>query len=454
MLLALVALAGCGSDEGSKASADAERDEAANDGSTDVGATDGGSDAGDETGPIPPSISRAQEAAIGTISPRTMRDDVDFLADDALGGRLPASPGHRIAREYLVERMQEIGLTPFGDDGGYFHEYESDRVPRGDMMVDEEGRIVPQPPVGTGYNIVGLVPGSDPALAHEMLVLMAHYDHLGVEDDGTVFNGAFDNAAGVALALEVGRALLEAPPRRSVVILISDEEETRLNGAKNWISDPPVPPEDIVLGISGDPLGRRILPDYGVILLSGLERSPELLEFWRQTVDFAESDVFFVHRGAIPVFASDQDRFHAADMPIPAAWFINPGMSFYHTTDDTADTIDYRILLDSARYMARCLAFAGNTNMRWDYLGTPEIAADAMRDIRELPLGMLGSSVLAEHERERIEQIIADADMVIEADSIDVLGSANLWFVEAVGFIAFQLPRTHPGVLPPPFPGE
>ncbi|MFT6400138.1 MAG: hypothetical protein ACJAYU_004908 [Bradymonadia bacterium] len=236
------------------------------------------------------------------------------------------------------------------------------------------------------------------------------------------------------------------------MILITDEEEGGLNGAEAWIADPPVPSESIVLGVSADPLGRRILPDYGVLLLIGFERSPALQEFWRQTQDFAESDVIFVHRNAIPIFGSDQDAFHSADVPVPAAWFINPGMSFYHTPDDEAETIDYRILLDSAQYMARCLAFAGSTSERWDYVGEPPLAGAAAADLLLLMEGVLTSEELTDPEVSRVNRIIGEIDEIIEADSIDVVGPVELWLVEVVGFIAFELPREHPGQVPPPFP--
>jgi hypothetical protein len=389
-----------------------------------------------------------------TISPTTMRDDMEFLASDELGGRIPGSPGHAAARVYIRDRMEEIGLVPGGDDGGYEWVYETNRRPDGDRMLNEDGEVVQRPLVTAGYNYIGVIPGSDPDLAHEHLVLMGHYDHLGVQEDGSIYNGAFDDTSGVIVALEVGRALLSAPPRRSVIILITDEEEAGLMGAERWIANPTIPIEDVVLGVSGDPLGRRILPDYGVILMAGFERSPELLQFWRQTVDFAESDVIFIHRRAIPVFASDQDEFHNAEFPVPAAWFINPGMTFYHTTDDTAETIDYRMMLDSARYIARSLIFAGNTDERWDYVGEPLIDGESALDFRGLPEGMLTSEVLEDWEREDLEDIIETANEAIEADSIDVVGNPMFWFIETVGFLAFELPKSHPGLVPPPFPGE
>lgn len=86
------------------------------------------------------------------------------------------------------------------------------------------------------------------------------------------------------------------------------------------------------------------------------------------------------------------------------------------------------------------------------YIGEPEIDAEFALDFRALPEGLLTSEVLTASERRRLERIIDDADAVVEADSLDVLGSPPLWFVETVGFIAFELSREHPGAVPPPFP--
>ena len=69
-----------------------------------------------------------------------------------------------------------------------------------------------------GTNVVATIPGTNPELADEYIVVMAHYDHLGVTPDGEIYNGAFDNATSVAMALEVARVLLEAEvqPQRSI----------------------------------------------------------------------------------------------------------------------------------------------------------------------------------------------------------------------------------------------
>ncbi len=104
-------------------------------------------------------------------------------------------------------------------------------------------------------NVVGVLPGSDAALAGEYVVLTAHLDHVGV---GTavrgdrVYNGAMDNATGVAAVLEVARALQAAKPRRSVLFALVTGEEKGLLGSKYLAARPPVPTEQMVANFNLD----------------------------------------------------------------------------------------------------------------------------------------------------------------------------------------------------------
>lgn len=105
-------------------------------------------------------------------------------------------------------------------------------------------------------NVVGLLPGADPALRGEHVVITAHLDHVGVgRPDATgddIFNGAGDNASGTAVLLEVARALAANPPRRSVIFVAATAEERGLVGADYFIHKPPVPAAHIVANINLD----------------------------------------------------------------------------------------------------------------------------------------------------------------------------------------------------------
>jgi len=98
----------------------------------------------------------------------------------------------------------------------------------------------------TSYNVVGAVEGSDPDVADEYIIFMAHWDHFGVGepvDGDSIYNGANDNAAGVASMLEIAEAwrLAQPAPRRSVLFIATTAEEAGLLGATHYVNNPPVP---------------------------------------------------------------------------------------------------------------------------------------------------------------------------------------------------------------------
>lgn len=106
-------------------------------------------------------------------------------------------------------------------------------------------------------NVVGILPGSDPALKNEVVVLMGHLDHLGIDEGAKgadkLYNGAMDNASGVAILLEVARTLAEGRrPKRSVMVFTPTAEEKGLLGAEYFAASPPVPAERIVAAVNMD----------------------------------------------------------------------------------------------------------------------------------------------------------------------------------------------------------
>ncbi|MBZ4410647.1 M28 family peptidase [Myxococcus sp. XM-1-1-1] len=107
----------------------------------------------------------------------------------------------------------------------------------------------------TSPNVVGLLPGSDPALAGEYVVLTAHLDHVGVGqpvDGDNLYNGAMDNATGVAAVLEVARALTARKPGRSVLFVLVTGEEKGLLGSRYFALRPTVPADTLVANFNLD----------------------------------------------------------------------------------------------------------------------------------------------------------------------------------------------------------
>jgi hypothetical protein len=107
-------------------------------------------------------------------------------------------------------------------------------------------------------NVIGIVEGSHPVLKNECVVFMAHYDHLGIDNKGDVFNGADDNGSGMVTLLEVAEAFMsmKEKPKRSIVFLWVTAEEVGLLGSKYYIENPVFPIEKTIACINIDMAGR------------------------------------------------------------------------------------------------------------------------------------------------------------------------------------------------------
>ena len=110
-----------------------------------------------------------------------------------------------------------------------------------------------------GYNVVGRIPGSDPTLKDEFIILGAHHDHVGVGDDGKIFFGADDNASGTTALLELSEAFQtnRIKPRRSILLAAWAAEEIGLLGSRHYVRNPPVPLEKTAAMIQMDMIGRN-----------------------------------------------------------------------------------------------------------------------------------------------------------------------------------------------------
>ena len=145
-----------------------------------------------------------------------------------------------------------------------------------ELGIDSRIKVESKHRVLTSDNVVGILPGNDPILADEYVILMAHLDHDGVkptpeEGDDEVFNGAMDNAAGISALLEVARLLRESPPKRSVIFLAVTAEEKGLNGSDYFARKPTVPADKMVAAVNLDmPIATYEFQDF---IAFGAERS-------------------------------------------------------------------------------------------------------------------------------------------------------------------------------------
>jgi len=307
---------------------------------------------GPSTAPTPPPVVSAGE----------VREIVGALAADSMEGRRTGTPGSARAARFLAGRMRSYGLEP-GGDSSYFQRvpYEVVRGPEGEVLrlpgangADSAGveRV-------TDYNLVGLIRGTDSAMRDEAVVLGAHFDHLGigkpVEGD-SIYNGADDDASGVATVLAAAQALAQAPPRRTVIVLLTSGEEFGVLGTQ-WYADHPVfPLSRTIAGLQVEMVGRPDSLTGGPdrLWLTGYERSTV-----GETLTTAGLPIVPDPRPSFRFFERS-DNIVFALRGIPAHTLSSFGMhSDYHQPSDEVDRIDFAHLgraADQVTRAARLLA--------------------------------------------------------------------------------------------------
>lgn len=210
------------------------------------------------------------------------------LADDSMQGRRTGSEGAVRAARWIAGQMQSIGLTPAGDSGFF------QRVPLLQTQRTMGGQVRQVPALAAsfaaldtvpaerrlpGANVVAIMRGSDPGLAHEAVLVDAHYDHLGIGpavDGDSIFNGADDDASGTVAVLEIARVFAAGPrPKRSVIFLATTGEEVGLLGTRWYIQHPVVSLDSTVANLEIEMIGRpdSLAGGRGKGWLTGYERS-------------------------------------------------------------------------------------------------------------------------------------------------------------------------------------
>ncbi len=282
---------------------------------------------------------------VPTLDSARLLSDLSVLAHDSMEGRAPGSLGSLRAQAFLERSLTEAGTEPVGD--GYRHAFE----------WSGQG----------GVNLVGLVPGL--ADSSQVIVLTAHYDHLGIRA-GEIYNGADDNASGAAALLEIARQIAASPLQHSLLLALVDAEEAGLQGARALVADPVVPLDRISLNVNLDMVART----DGVLWAGGAYHTPALRPVLERIADRAPLVLRLGHdRPGAPegddwTDASDHAPFHRVG--IPFVYFGVEDHADYHRATDDFERIDpgeylaaVRTILMALRALDGALPLEGN-NLR------------------------------------------------------------------------------------------
>lgn len=255
-------------------------------------------------------------------------EDVKELTDSELTqGRLPGSAGSVAAQDYIIDRISEYAQGPMNGSGdnSYKQFYNG------------------------GTNILALIPGTD--LAHEYVIIGAHYDHLGSncstsESANVVCDGAGDNASGVAAVIDIAKRITddEFQGRRSLLFAFWDQEEFGLLGSQHFVNNPIVPLSQVTSYINFDILGINTMPSLtGISLVIAAESGGSLLQnavqrsLNRSNLAYRKLTASFGNR------LSDHTNFLNAS--VPSVFFTDGIGSCYHTAQDEHSVVDFAKLL-------------------------------------------------------------------------------------------------------------
>ena len=320
-------------------------------------------------------IGAAPLADAGRPRDERLADLLSTLAADSMEGRRTGTAGAHRAAAFLAAELERYGIEPAGTDG-YFQPVPMARVTTQTQNGARERLVLPSAEVDFDtipaerlltreVNVVGIIRGSDPEVAHEAVVLGAHFDHVGIgaavaDAAGvldSIYNGADDDGSGTVAVLEIARELSTgAPPRRTVVILLSTAEEVGLLGTRWYIENPVVPMEQTVADLQIEMIGRpdELAGGFGRGWLTGYERTTmgdQLAAAGSPIVADARPEMNFF-------FRSDNIAF--ARLGIPAHTLSSYNMhEDYHQPSDEVEAVDFAhmaALVDAAVQAVRFLA--------------------------------------------------------------------------------------------------
>ena len=264
--------------------------------------------------------------------PVSMKEDVAYLASDSLMGREVGTPGELMAADYVAKRFKQMGLQPKGSDGYY-----QDFAFKPSVNPHEEVEAVDTLGDGmvSGRNVVGY---RDNGASHTV-VIGAHFDHLGMGGEGSLFrgeaaihNGADDNASGVAMMMNLADRLQGVNTNSNYLFIGFSGEEKGLLGSAFYVRNPTIDTKKVRYMINLDMVGR--LKD-STVAVNGVGTSPG----FKQTL-FANNDLgLTVSEFESGIGPSDFTSFYLADIPVLS--FFTGQHEDYHKPSDDSDKLNY-----------------------------------------------------------------------------------------------------------------
>lgn len=275
------------------------------------------------------------ESGLSTeITPEDIGTHITYLADDALQGREAGTEFEAVAANYIADHFREFGLEPAGMDQTYFHEFtintEVLRNPHA-SNDDESGEK------RLAKNVAGYISGT--SNTDELIIIGAHFDHLGYGEFGSLYrgeenkihNGADDNASGTAGVLELAQYFAENKPQTNMLFLAFSGEEMGLLGSQAFVEEPSVDISNALAMINMDMIGRM---DNDRMMVFGIGTA----EDWPVIMEAANTDSLDIDLVKDGTGSSDHTSFYYKNMPV--LHYFTDTHADYHRPSDDAEYIN------------------------------------------------------------------------------------------------------------------
>ncbi|OEK07127.1 M28 family peptidase [Roseivirga misakiensis] len=277
-------------------------------------------------------VTLSATAQLNRLDTELMLDDLRRLSHDAAQGRKTGTPGAEAARRFIIGQFKDVSAKSYKK--GYRHPF---------TFKNRNGEEI------EGVNVIGVIKGKESSA----FAITAHYDHLGVRDS-LIYNGADDNASGVAALLGLMEYFRANKPRHTLIFAALDGEEMGLRGATAFLEDQKIPVEDVVLNINMDMIS---INDKNELYVAGTHHYPNLkpivekidpaplqLKLGHDTPDLGYNDW---------TNQSDHGAFHKKG--IPFLYFGVEDHAHYHKPTDTFENVNQEFYIKATHAILDCI---------------------------------------------------------------------------------------------------
>lgn len=276
-----------------------------------------------------------------SVNAQSYKDDLKILASDEMEGRNTGELGQKKAAGYIVGRFKQMGVSYPKQLGSYF------QIVPSSYMKSRKGKL------NDSENILAFIEGAEKP--EEIVVVSAHYDHVGI-NKGVVFNGADDNASGTVAVMKMAEDFQKKKnkgkgPKRSILFILFTAEEHGLFGSKYYVDNPVFPLENTVVNLNIDMIGR-VDPEHeknsNYVYVIGSDKLSSELKTINEACNAKTSKLLLDYKYDDPndpmrlYYRSDHYSF--AKHGVPAAFFFDGIHEDYHKETDDYEKINFPLL--------------------------------------------------------------------------------------------------------------